>query len=109
MPYRPHIPRATTNSTMSIDFTIHLLVDAIIFVLSVATTVIVSYFRRLFKGSIFERSWNFVQLSAIFLFAGVLVDLILMGVYGATGLWMRNVKEAFMPCSWRLHDTDDSF
>ncbi len=81
---------------MAADFGLHLTVDLVIFILSIALTAIVLYFRRLFKGSIFDRSWNVVLVSAVFLFAGVVVDAIFMGLYGAAELWMEDVEELFV-------------
>jgi hypothetical protein len=75
---------------------LHLLVDGIVFVISVALTASVFRFRELFKGSIFAGSWNIILTSVVFLFAGVLVDLILMSVYGGEQLWMQNVEEVFI-------------
>lgn len=75
---------------------LHLLVDGIVFVISVALTASVFRFRGLFKGSIFAGSWNIILTSVVFLFAGVLVDLVLMSVYGGEQLWMQNVEEIFI-------------
>ncbi len=83
------------GSTMAFG-TLHLLVDAIVFVISVTLTVTVFRFRGLFKGSIFAGSWNIILTSVVFLFAGVLVDLALMNVYGGEQLWMQNVQEVFI-------------
>ena len=76
--------------------TLHLLADAIVFIASVAITLTVFRFTRLFKGGIFAGSWNIILVSVVFLFAGVLVDLILMSVYGGAELWMQDIEEVFM-------------
>ena len=88
--------------------TLHLLVDAIVFIVSVALTASVFRFRVLFKGSIFATSWNMILASVVFLFAGVVVDLILMNVYGMEQLWMQDVQEVFIAVflaflSWGLY------
>jgi len=88
--------------------TLHLLVDAIVFIVSVALTASVFRFRVLFKGSIFATSWNMILASVVFLFAGVVVDLILMNVYGMEQLWMQDVQEVFIAAflaflSWGLY------